>query len=198
MALITCKNCGKKIRDTAKKCVHCGAQINKNEDIQVQENSTTHIGEEISTQEENEKILFQQLKNEEKTKLVKEFWKSDKQAYSYIVGNQISKKLNISFVLRYIPIMLFPLFFVNVLNLKPQSLKLIIFFYGITMSIIIIEIIISSVLKRKYEKKAKNYAYKKRFKIWLEENKNIIYYPIFLDKKEQRIFEEINIKKVKL
>ena len=201
MALITCKICGKKISDTVKKCIHCGSEITLNEVIEIQENTIIQTSEESSPQnleEEDEELLFSDLKNDERKILVKEFWESDKQAYSYIVGNQIAKKFHLGWYLRYLPPYLIFFVFLFVLKLRPQNIKILIFTIVTILSLTIIEIIISAILKRKYENKAKKYAYKKRFKIWLEENKNIIYYPIFLDKKEERIFEEINIKKVKL
>lgn len=46
MALIKCKECGKEISDTIKKCIHCGAKINKNTSNMKKENKKLELVEE--------------------------------------------------------------------------------------------------------------------------------------------------------
>ena len=52
MALIKCKECGKEISDTIKKCIHCGVKINNNTSNMKKENKKLELVEEKTSAKE--------------------------------------------------------------------------------------------------------------------------------------------------
>lgn len=57
MALIKCKECGKEISDTIKKCIHCGAKINKNTSNMKKENKKLELVEEKKSKTSAKEII---------------------------------------------------------------------------------------------------------------------------------------------
>jgi len=98
MALIECKECGKRISDTTRVCIHCGAPtcvskpdaVGDSENTQKQsQNGVAHDVEnkqkesEAQAEKTEPKKIFQNLDKDTQCELEKEFWKVDKRAKKY-------------------------------------------------------------------------------------------------------------------
>ena len=95
MALIICKKCGKKISDTNESCIHCGALIAEEEPIlQVQPEET--LEEDVSPNKEDTPVTkhaFNNLSEEDRLVLEREFVSSDKWARNYLKRKEEGDKL---------------------------------------------------------------------------------------------------------
>ena len=80
MALIICKNCGKRVSDTAEKCIHCGASLAEEliEEVKEEEIAKEEVNK-VEKEEEGPKLIdFAYYNTDDQLELQKEFNKSDK------------------------------------------------------------------------------------------------------------------------
>ena len=54
------------------------------------------------------------------------------------------------------------------------------------------------ILKPLFNTKIKKMAYSKRFQVWVTTEKNIDYSPVFIDKKEEQMYEQLDVNKIVL
>lgn len=204
MALITCKYCGKKISDTVSTCIHCGKSVVEETTTVNEPEFVEEIQDDESTEKTNEtdRKEFSSLSKKEQEDLVHEFWKKDKKAFKYKKKTYILKKIGEEFsIIYYIPIGL-ALLADKLLNFKPQNQKAYIALLLIPLGMLVIEIvkgiIYHLILKPIFNGKIKKMAYSKRFQIWADKETDIYYYPVFMDKKEEQMYEQLDINKIVL
>ena len=81
MAIMICKNCGKKVSDTVEVCIHCGKDPRTEPAMVVAEpikkEEPEKVQQEIELEDESP-VDFFQLDEEEQLKLESEFLKEDK------------------------------------------------------------------------------------------------------------------------
>ena len=204
MALMTCKHCGRKISDTVTNCIHCGKStveetttVNETELLaETQDNEATEI-QPVSNRKE-----FSTLSKKEQETLVHEFWKIDKTAYKYKKKTTLLEKFGEGFsIIYFIPFLLY-LLADRVLKLKPQNQTAFKIFVIIPLAMIVFEIVkvllYILILKPLFNTKIKKMAYSKRFQVWVTTEKNIDYSPVFIDKKEEQMYEQLDVNKIVL
>lgn len=201
MALIICKNCGKKISDTIDVCIHCGCNLRETE-IPEQASQVQNEAVEIC---ESQQTDFDDLIALEKTKLETEFLKDDEWSNKYMRDrSELSSFAK--------PLLLCPLFavalsgaFVRILNffidmstsmsdiLNPTA-KTVAIISGVALAVLCIAMFIYSIAKRISNAVTHaRYIYYRRFQKWLLEKKNITFFPKMRTMHQKRIFESITI-----
>lgn len=193
MALIVCKNCGKKISDTVEKCVHCGA-LQKETIVEKSEKSTSP------------KKDFFYYSKEEKAVLEKQFIKSDEWAFYYKNKEETFKRIKslIGLITKA-----FFVYFIVMSVLMPKSpdaepillrdtepalLGFMILAVAWILSMIVL--IIISILSKIQRESIDRIIYHKKFQKWLYENHGITYEPIFDKDTQQKKFDNYNIEEL--
>ena len=193
MALIICRNCGKKISDTAEICIHCGASIK--EELKVETKS-----EEIFVKNQSEQTKtrnFEDLNDEVRKKMEREFLKSNSWANKYkrtilqlpSIGKLWILYLALIFIFRE-TLSLFDIYISGpVINEQYFDLGLL---GAISLMIITLCLSFYSAGMRIYLKATSaKYVYLKKFQTWLKSEKNIDFIPTFKRKSQLEKFENI-------
>lgn len=198
MALIECKECGKRISDTTKVCVHCGAptDISKNEVL-----TEKHVEAELSKNKESVDI-FQNLDYTRQCELEKEFWSVDRRAEKYKKRSEKAHGTAL-LIVGYFFLLLFSLFFSSFQMLgffeggwiKNWEIYNLFFYEGFPLfpclvGITLLSLVIISSLRCNKKKEA---LYKKQFQRWLRTEKNIEYIPQFNTEREKKIWDSMSI-----
>ena len=204
MALIICKTCGNKISDTADACIHCGEPIQHDENLPSTSVPEVKIVEAENTNTKPEarmSVNFNSLGKVQQEELVHAFWDADKTAMSYQRKKLLLDYLKGGFIFLILPPTL-AIIFMLIFHFKAQSPDLLIFVlasgpigylvYG--LQTLIIKIIEKSTIN----KRIKRLTYEKRFQVWVRNEKQITYNPVFTGKYDQEIFEQIDIETYKL
>ena len=201
MALIQCKECGKRISDTTEVCVHCGAPTNMSANETSSEMKVDMESSRTELSDDEEKVVvFQNLNFDRQCELEKEFWSVDHAAEKHKKrgGAKISTGL---LTLGYIILLVFSLFpglmiileqgdwFKNwdIYNLfysdgHPWLPYFLLFTFFVWMLI--------CTFRSTYKKEAK---YKKQFQLWLKVEKNIDYIPQFNSERERNIWNRTSV-----
>jgi len=201
MALIICNECGKKVSDSAKTCIHCGAPLTEKETIantSIPEKKEEATG---TAQAADEMVSFKSLGKKKQEELVHTFWEEDPIAKGYQKKRCILE--SIPFVCGgfiFLPTLLFfalPL----LLKLKTQDEKMIIISLsaiGVCFVLLVLSLIVTSIIKKlTLDQKLKKYTYEKRFHLWAK-TRNVDYYPVFAKESEKALFEQINVDTIRL
>ena len=223
MALIECKECGKRISDTTRVCIHCGAPtcvskpdaVGDSENTQKQsQNGVAHDVEnkqkepEAQAEKTEPRSIFQKLDKNTQCELEEEFWKVDKRAKKYRIKNKFSRYfliLGFSYVWYYL-IVVFILD--NTIKL-PDSLVILnwdiyhIFYSGhfeyaaLVLPLIGVICMIVGTVKFIHEtgQSKKEVLYKKRFQAWLLMEKNVDYIPQFMSESDRNLWRNTDINK---
>ena len=192
MALIICKQCGKKCSDTVDKCIHCGAATKDFSDL-----PPVPVVEEVI---KKNLPRYEKMPVEQQIMLEMEFLNSDPAALKYRRSGLEIKKFG--FIASW-------LFFAGQILLLVQQYVLNTFFNGIVYNEKMFEIsyyflagivilwIVSFVwviyLAISYRNKIRRLTYLKKFKNFLLEEKEIDFSPNILTNKEKDIFEQIEL-----
>ncbi len=197
MALITCKSCGKTISDTTSVCIHCGAPTQ--EPSAPIENETASDVQKDNTEKENI-VYFKDLKEEEKDALQYEFWQADKRARAYIQKEvNLYSYLFFSILALVLPRALLALrdwvkdkFFEG--NVHSEDWLTYSDFFAVAIAVLWIACLVLWIYTLfTYRSRLKRQTYHRRLQKWLLENKNIHFMPNFLSKKDQEVFEKIDL-----
>ena len=213
MALIVCENCGRKISDTCLRCIHCGKEIetdqsnNAPQDIKENSNSSHNTTEEndVVIQEDNNN--FSSLTEKEKGLLEEEFRKSDKWAERYVRKTTEFVKFRKMFyhlLISLIILIAVARLFIGekgllleylIVNFSFLLVSLVCF---VALFIICLGMFLYGVIGPIcFMVTLKKYVYLKKFILWLSQEKNIKYAPVFTYKSERRKFEKACSKKGK-
>ena len=201
MALIICSECGKKVSDSAKTCIHCGAPLSAEETAEktaVPEKKEEKVPH---PQPSDGMIRFKSLGKKKQEELVHTFWDEDPIAKRYQKKRCILN--NLYFIcggFQFLPGLLFLamhfLFKFKIQNEKMLVVSLMalsVCFVLFTLSLFVTRII----EKLTVDQKLKKYTYEKRFHIWAK-TRNVDYYPVFAKSADKALFEQINIDTIKL
>ena len=201
MALIVCKKCGKRVSDTAEKCIHCGASLTDNDDAVKQEKET--ISKNIDEQSDLKIPEYSSYDDDDKIRLENEFLKSDRWAKKFRrmgieLGKFKSLFLEVMFAfVAYVGICRYC--YNNVFNktiynekIMAYSIVIISFLFVICFALLIATSIMGIVHKRSVKK----YIYMKKYQRWLLKEKGISYTPLFVELKEKAIFDNVNLDKI--
>lgn len=196
MAIMICKNCGKKVSDTVEVCIHCG---------QNPKEETIKKNEEASAKEicEEKKIEYYDLSEREQIRLEAEFAKQDKSAKKYLLDalelSSFMKPLFFYPILTYIIGRGFTLL-TELLGItlntdtNNETLSIITAVSGIALVVFCACMFIYGLVKKIYNRITQAYLiYLKKFKIWLKKNKNIEFYPELKKSRQKAFFEAIDI-----
>ena len=197
MALITCKSCGKTISDTTSVCIHCGAPLQ--EPIAPIEKEPTSDVQNNDTQKDTF-VYFKDLQEEEKDALQYEFWQTDKRARAYVQKEvNLYSYLFFSILALVLPRALLALrdwvkdkFFEGNVYSEDWLTYSTIFAAAIAVLWIICLILWIYTLVS-YRSRSKRQTYHRRLQKWLLENKGIHFTPNFHSKKDQEVFEKIDL-----
>lgn len=203
VAIVVCKKCGKNISDTVDTCIHCGALISElTEDKNSNQESTENdfINNEIDeNKEKGELIDYRLFDQDQRIELEKQFLQSDKRAMNYMRKNIESVSYMRIFMWFFYPYLLSHLFTEKILSFIDAPVyddilniigSLLLIILGM---ILMICFIYSVVHQTKIKFSNKKYYYMKKFQKWLKEEKNIDYYPPFVNIKEKEKFDKIDI-----
>ncbi len=223
MALIECKECGKRISDTTKLCIHCGAptSISKPDVVGDSENahkqgqsSVAHVGDtnqkepEAQAEKTEPKIIFQKLDKNTQCELEKEFWKVDKRAKKYRMKNK-SGRYFLMLGFGYFWYYLIVIFILDNTIKLPDSLVIknweiyhIVYsgyfeYAALFLSLIGVICMIVGTIKFIHEtgQSKKEVLYKKRFQAWLLMEKNVDYIPQFMSESDRNLWRNTDINK---
>ncbi|MBP3592672.1 MAG: zinc ribbon domain-containing protein [Clostridia bacterium] len=195
MALIICKNCGKKISDTAEVCIHCGISVNEEVSVEIKRDETSKNGQ--STQAKTRQ--FEDLNDEVRTKLEREFLKSNNWASKYkknelqlpAIGRLWILYLGFAFI--YLEILsLFDIYVAGpIINEKyfDFGLLAVLALMAITLCLFVYSIGMRIYLKSTSAK----YIYLRKFQAWLKKEKNVDFIPTFKRKSQLAKFESVQI-----
>lgn len=196
MALIACKNCGKKISDTVETCIHCGTKTKEEEPALL---SDEYCEVQENDEQDTSKVIrdFTFYSADERISLEREFLNSDNWAKNYRrTFEELPSYLRIvllSFAWS-IFIMLFATTQELVVELTFSPGKEIFLFSIIAHSVLLVITIIATIVVRiKLKLTSAKYIYMKKFQIWLYREKAIDYTPPLLKLKEKRIFDSIDL-----
>lgn len=201
MALITCKNCGKRISDTVSNCIHCGAAT---KDIIVTPTVIRSYST-ISPLKHSDTPTaaltdFNKLGEDKKVELENEFLKSDKRARAYVrKGVSANAYVSLaSFLLPAWPILVFLRKWAieNWFQGKIYDQQWINYSYYFLFAIVILALV--SVTLGFYSAfsrmgRVKKQLYYKKFQRWLLKKKSIQYTPNWVSKKDKQVFEQIDL-----
>ena len=203
MALIQCKECGKRISDTTEVCVHCGAptRISVDETASEIKVDMKSSGGEPSENKE-ELVVFQNLDFDRQCELEKEFWSVDRRAEKYKKRSEKAHGTAL-LIVGYFFLLLFSLFFSSFQMLgffeggwiKNWEIYTLFFYEGFPLfpylvGITLLSLVIISSLRCNKKKEA---LYKKQFQRWLRTEKNIEYIPQFNTEREKKIWDSMSI-----
>lgn len=191
MAIIICKNCGKKVSDTVDVCIHCG-----NNPKEENKNNVIEVSNEFA---EVKTVEFDDLKEKEQLKLEAEFVKHDKWAKRYMLDvielpsfGRLLYYPAIAFVILRILHRLTEVFATG--ELINEELSVIAAISGIGLVVLSLCTFFYSVVKRIYNRITQAHLiYLKKFQKWLMDNQNISYYPELKNLRQKAAFESINI-----
>ena len=202
MALIICKNCGKKISDTIDVCIHCGCNLKETENPEQAsqaQNETSQICELQQTD-------FDDLIELEQTKLEAEFLKEDEWSNKYMRDRlelkSFAKPLFFYPFLAYAVSLIFirtlglfldmdTFFSGDIVNPTAKTVAII---SGVGLAVLCVAMFVYSIAKRLHNGVTHaRYIYYKRFQKWLIEKKNITFFPKMKTLRQNRIFESITI-----
>lgn len=197
MAIIVCKNCGKKVSDTVDTCIHCGHNPNE-EVVETVEQAVVKETQEEKTEEKT--IDFNELSNEEQLKLETEFLKEDKWAKKYMRNrielSSYAKPIFLYPILLYIVLRLLHSFTdifyeANVINKDAEFIAIV---SGIGLATVCITMFAYSILKKVYNVVIHaRYIYYRKLQKWLYEKKNISFFPKLRTLRQKALFESIII-----
>lgn len=200
MALIICKECGKKVSDTCTKCIHCGTPILEGSD-DIQKKSVAEKMQSTVSDDQKTLMNFDRLENDDRTILEREFLKCDSWARKYrrtkaeipSFGFAIIWCICVLYII-FKTVFTFELFPIgDVINPMFERISLISF---IALGVLLVGMHIYSIFARIYLKiSLGRYVYMKKFQKWLKEYKDIEYTPPIIKIKEKRIFDSIDIDK---
>ena len=194
MSLVVCEKCGKKVSDTRNTCVHCGALLqNKIEKSNKQTESL---------------INFDNLDSSKKIQMEQEFIEKNKGAYKYKQKTTFDKFATFTMIFNFLFLICYFAFMIYLSVAEPSwydennidetiafsSLGCVVFSFLIILLWKIVEAI-KIIVNRNSIKK---YVYIKEFQKWLLEKKNINYIPIFNRDSQKEIFDNIDLKYMKL
>lgn len=205
MGLITCYSCGKKISDTSKNCIHCGASVKPKKIIETNFELEKSSNTKSSTEEHNKNPEYYSLSKSEQEALEMEFVSNDAVAFKFRRKElEFKKFLSLSESFFLIAILLFVIsryVATQFFNSKASNENLVavaVILMAIQIIIGIIYFIKYIVSKIIYKRSIKKYIYLKKFEVWLKDNEKINYIPLFLNNSEKRIYEQIDLEKMKL
>ena len=147
-------------------------------------------------------INFDSLGKSQKEELVHEFWKEDKAAKRFQKRKLIMDYLANGFDF-FLLVALGVFLIINlVFKLKAQDTEMfviaLLFLVFVYATLFLRSVLFSIIGKRIVNRKIKRLAYEKRFQAWARDTKQIAYFPVFIDKKDERMYEQINIATYKL
>lgn len=191
MAIIICKNCGKKVSDTVDVCIHCG-----NNPKEENKNNVIEVSNEFA---EVKTVEFDDLKEKEQLKLEAEFVKQDKWAKRYMLD--VIELPSFGRLLYYPAIAIVILRILHRLTevfatgeLINEELSVIAAISGIGLVVLPLCTFFYSVVKRIYNRITQAHLiYLKKFQKWLMDNQNISYYPELKNLRQKATFESMNI-----
>ena len=209
MALIVCKECGRKISDTSKQCIHCGSVLEiKHTDDTIESNNSTFEEtvekEAVNDYDESADNVkdFASLSIIEKMQLEKEFAKSDKWVFKYIRRKTEFGCCRRSFLwafwtgiaLRLILLLIMnaPLSDIEYYIVNPGFAELTIILLVVLFLLCFIMFIYGIIGPIYFAITRKKYVYTKKLMNWLNEEKGVKYAPVFSEKK-QRILDSIQL-----
>ena len=195
MALIVCKNCGKKISDSVDKCIHCGFLRSE-----ITEEIKNEIPKGNAIEKEKPQKDFFYYNKEEKAVLEKQFINSDKWAWKYRRKQDSFKKItvltvgwvNLAFGVHFVIALASPSLFTFTTE-TAWTAAVSVLLIGILWIASMIILVINSVLSKIHKGSINSIIYHKKFQKWLYENHEISYKPIFGKKKHQEQFESLNL-----
>ena len=209
MALIVCKNCGKKISDTTENCIHCGTSVKESLEqiaLETEENTVNAEAAEVKETKEEKKEEkstrknYLSLSDDEQMRLEEEFWEYDGEAFEWYRKIYRKKRMDIPLMLISVGSFAVAGLFMNFL-LDTSSEKSMIFAalgailcsIGGFVGFILVGCDTSiSIFTRKKERR-QQFIYQKRFQHWLREKKNLDFMPTVFRSGEEEIFESIDI-----
>ncbi len=203
MALIICRNCGKKVSDTVKICIHCGASLLP-EEVPPQPHAVEEIVEkkEKSSESQDVFVKFKNLDKKQQKALLEEFWKEDILARKYQKKKAILEFFQYEILLYLLIPNLIAIVLWFVFKFQPQSTGGLLLVCSSLAAMVILHpiliLIFGIIMKVTVDSKVKTLTYKKRFQIWAKETRQIVYKPTFDNKAERQMFEQIDIETQKL
>lgn len=190
MALIVCKNCGKSISDTTKKCIHCGHPVNMQDEI-----IEKAVEEETVDDPYADYPIFHELPAPDRKRLEREFLSTDRWAMKYRRGSEEITKYGKLGVLAIIMMIITRFLLKEFVNVNDPV--------GIENLAIACNYIINAILYGCFAmivylivrtNKSRNRAvYDKRFQKWLREVKEINYVPNFSTESDRFVFEQTDV-----
>lgn len=197
MALIICKNCGKKVSDTRDTCIHCGASLLAEEPVSPSSAPEKNVEETTTSVKASDNLVnFKSLGEAQQEELVHAFWEEDPIAKRFQTKKLILRKIS-EFGLCLILPMFLVIILGTILKLKVQNMDT--FFGVLSALLIIIAVLILKALtlfiiqKKTVKSKIKRYTYEKRFQTWARETRQIAYYPVFIKEIDEQMYEQIDI-----
>jgi len=201
MALIVCRNCGKKVSDTVVTCIHCGWDMSRPEVYDGEEKS-------VDTQEVKTAISqpvsyprYDELNDEKRKKLESDFLKQDRWAYKYRqrkTENPVFAKMLViylGFVVIYTSIMSSLDVFVTDVILNETAWKYaivcLVLLIGLTLGALLYSIAMRVYLKQTHA----SWLYIKKYQMWLMKENGIEYIPDFKNREERELYDAITIDK---
>ena len=204
MGLIVCKNCGKRISDTVDDCIHCGAPINDKPFDKENAPSSPTIESAPPSPETPRKKVFTHLGLKKRLELEMEFLESDKWAKRYQrdrnemgeFGSAIFVTFGLFMCIGFVGrTILTKLNMISISNSPPYLIEFSISF--IALGALLIGMFIYSIVKRIYYRSINaKYVYMKKFQRWLNNEKNIEYFPPLKTIRQQMLFDNIDLDKL--
>ena len=199
MALIVCNNCGKKISDTTKQCIHCGAKTFLDIENQGAENEQNKAKKKLTE--------YYSLSYEEQQKLETEYLEIDKEAAAWFkfgetrdmctkfAGRILTVLIVLGMLIGFVSQGLSTLFDPNDTAIMCLTIGLCGFL--LVSGICFLTIIVGLAIKVVFFRQRKQFIYFRRFDLWLRE-KNIIFDIVFITDSQKNLYENLDIKTEKL
>ena len=193
MAIIICKSCGKKVSDTVDVCIHCG----KNPLQDIEEVELQSLEQEVL---EEKTVDFNELSEAERLKLEGEFLKEDEWSKKYMRSH-----LEAFPFMR--PLLVYPALLFLILRLlfsftdifvgseiENEGAFISAIACGIGLVAVCVVMFVYSIIRRIYNRAIHaRYIYYRRLQKWLQEKKNISFFPELRTLSQKAFFESIVI-----
>lgn len=198
MALIVCKECGKKISDASERCIHCGAMTA--DSLPVVE---TIPQEKPEPKAPEAKKDYYKLGEETRIQLEIDFLQQDAWAEKYRSKGLELKAFKETFTVGAVLPLMFTSFYCIalrvVLDIMGGQFQNITALWaagiGVVSCVLIFGVLstIFSKMSLRYERSNDRLIYLKKFQSWLRKEKNIAFQPLFDNPAEKEYFEYINL-----